>query len=885
MAMALSLSLFDTAIQNAAKPRSVDRCAGQTPIPGYELVEPLGRGGFGEVWKCKAPGGFFKAIKFVFGQMDGIGRDAVFATQEWQALEHIKNIRHPYILSTERVEVVEGTLLIVMELADRSLFDLFQECKAQRKPGIPRSELLDYLLEAAEALDLMSFQHGLQHLDIKPQNLFLVSHHVKVADFGLVNRLSHQKKDGEEEEREDCPGVTPTYAAPETLQGKVCRQSDQYSLAIVYQELLTGTLPFKGRTSRQLFLQHLQAQPDLSPLPAEDRAHVARAMSKDPAERFPSCQDFLRALFLSGPSEDQVPDWKKGKSSFLRRLKANSKITTTQDVSPETPGPIETMPPPEAQQAGEGVRLFSLAGYSYAHQIGQTALGELWLIRNATGEEKVAYHLHGFSVEDKAEQIKALSYLQSFQHPALLRFEIAELTPYRIILVLDPWEKTLVDYCRNADVLTNQVLPYLAETAAALDELVVRANLFHLSLNPANIIIGLDGVQLRDFGLVPLLYQPSKDALANLNPGFASPELGGSRPSSASDQYSLASVYAALRSGRIGAKERAHGPAKKPTSFTVDLSQFKAPERKVLVQALDQDPRRRFDSCSEFMQALDQARGGVVSASTSANALWSTQEGFLRALCSWVQDKEKKCGGGYEVLADGSLQQTCAVQLLPGTATLWLCVFVQEWNVSVEHTSEQEYVLFLPATRSFWQKMSRKVMGLRIRLQFKLPEKNKPGLAELTTTITPIGIGRRLMELFHRSSGPDILESVRKCLNAVPERRGAARFPLTMPIHVRHRASGQRPAEFECKTKDVSQTGIGLLSPAPMETGEVRVVLRLPGTDAEAPPIVLRANVKRCQPLNNGWYEIGASFMTDPNKKKQPPAAESAPAAQTASSA
>ncbi|MCI0377707.1 MAG: PilZ domain-containing protein [Gemmataceae bacterium] len=413
----------------------------------------------------------------------------------------------------------------------------------------------------------------------------------------------------------------------------------------------------------------------------------------------------------------------------------------------------------------------------------------------------------------------------------------------------------------------------------------VRANLFHLSLNPGNIILGLDGVQLRDFGLVPLLYQSGKDTLAKFNPGYAAPELGGGAQSSASDQYSLAAVYAALRSGRIAAKERAHGPVKKPTVCTIDLSQFATPERKVLIQALDQDPRRRFDSCSEFMQALDQTRGGTVSMSTSANALWATQEGFLRALCSWVQDKEKKCGGGYEVLADGTLQQTCAVQLVPGTATLWLCVFVQEWNVSVEHASEEAYVLFLQAPRSFWQKMSGKQMGIRIRLQFKLPEKNKAGLAELTTTLTPIGIGRRLMELFHKTSGPDILESVRKCLNAVPERRGAARFPLTIPIHVRHRASGQRPAEFECKTKDLSQTGIGLLSPAPMENGELRVVLRLPGADAQAPPIVLRANVKRCRPLDNGWYEIGASFLTDPNKKGQTPVAATAPGNQAASSA
>ena len=76
-----------------------------------------------------------------------------------------------------------------MELAERNLWDRFKECRTQGLPGIPRDELLNYMDEAAEALDLMNNQYQLQHLDIKPQNLFLVYKHVKVADFGLVKDL------------------------------------------------------------------------------------------------------------------------------------------------------------------------------------------------------------------------------------------------------------------------------------------------------------------------------------------------------------------------------------------------------------------------------------------------------------------------------------------------------------------------------------------------------------------------------------------------------------------------------------------------------------------------------------------------------------------------
>src|SRR3954451_7663587 len=144
------------------------------PIPGYRLVDRLGGGGFGEVWKCEAPGGLFKAIKFVFGDLKGAGEDGQRAEQELKALSRVKSVRHPYILSLERYDIIDGQLLIVMELADRNLWDRFKEARAEGLPGIPRDELLSYMVETAEALDLMNNDYQLQHLDIKPQNLFLL---------------------------------------------------------------------------------------------------------------------------------------------------------------------------------------------------------------------------------------------------------------------------------------------------------------------------------------------------------------------------------------------------------------------------------------------------------------------------------------------------------------------------------------------------------------------------------------------------------------------------------------------------------------------------------------------------------------------------------------
>lgn len=259
---------------------------------GYAIVERLGAGGYGEVWKATAPGGVEKAVKLVFGHCnDGM------AERERKALERIKSVRHPFILSVERHEVVDSRLVIVTELADMSLQDEFQRCQAEGLNGIPREKLVSYLWDAAEALDFLVERHELQHLDIKPENLLIVGDHAKVADFGLVKQIATQTLNSM------MGGITPLYSAPEIFDDNPSPRSDQYSLAIVYQHLLTGSLPFPGRTPAQLAKQHTLAKPNLRPLSPQDRPIVAKTLSKDPAERFSTCREFISALKSIDPTD------------------------------------------------------------------------------------------------------------------------------------------------------------------------------------------------------------------------------------------------------------------------------------------------------------------------------------------------------------------------------------------------------------------------------------------------------------------------------------------------------------------------------------------------------------------------------------------------------
>jgi serine/threonine protein kinase len=249
---------------------------------GYKLLECLGNGSFAEVYRGEAPGGIPVAIKRIIKPID-----RKEAQRELQSLELIKKLRHPFLLATHQYWLTGDRLFIVMELADGTLRDRLRECVKANLPGIPQEEMLTYLDQAARALDFLHSRDVL-HRDIKPENILLLEGYVKVGDFGLAR--------GVVEAQQSVTGAgTPRYMAPEVWRGQACPQSDQYSLALTYLDLL-GIWPFGGQNMADVLMAHLYSEPNLSTLPRAEQPVLLRALSKDPASRYPSCRAFADAL-------------------------------------------------------------------------------------------------------------------------------------------------------------------------------------------------------------------------------------------------------------------------------------------------------------------------------------------------------------------------------------------------------------------------------------------------------------------------------------------------------------------------------------------------------------------------------------------------------------
>ncbi|MEO5576499.1 MAG: serine/threonine-protein kinase [Gaiellaceae bacterium] len=258
----------------------------------YRNPQRIARGGMGEVYRAEdADLARIVAVKLLserYADNDSIrGR----FTREALAVARLSNA--PNTVTIFDVGDHRGRPYIVMEyLPGGSLADRLERDGAQ-----PVGRSLEWLGQAAAALDA-AHSNGIVHRDVKPANLLLDNDdRVKVADFGVASAADL----GSFTEAGTVLG-TAGYLAPEQARGeKATPASDLYALAIVAFELLTGQRPFERESSTAEAIAHVSAAvppaSDLNPhLPREVDDMLARGLAKDPAQRFASGADFVRAL-------------------------------------------------------------------------------------------------------------------------------------------------------------------------------------------------------------------------------------------------------------------------------------------------------------------------------------------------------------------------------------------------------------------------------------------------------------------------------------------------------------------------------------------------------------------------------------------------------------
>src|SRR5262249_497388 len=153
--------------------------------------------------------------------------------------------RHPALLPMRLVPASPGCLLLVTDLIQTSLRQRYQECQSRGETGIPRAELLDRLEQTADTLDQLYQQHGLHHLELNPSRILLSSERVLLDQIGVAQLLWVPSG-------VPCGEAQLRYTAPERAVGLITRSCDQYSLAVIYQELLTGKHPFRGASQNRV---------------------------------------------------------------------------------------------------------------------------------------------------------------------------------------------------------------------------------------------------------------------------------------------------------------------------------------------------------------------------------------------------------------------------------------------------------------------------------------------------------------------------------------------------------------------------------------------------------------------------------------------------------
>ena len=270
---------------------------------GYLIQRQLGTGGMGEVYLAQHPRLPRRdALKILTPTSTA---DTEFRARFIREAEMAAALQHPHIVGVLDRGEFDGRLWISMEYIDGT--DAGHLIRETYPRGMPEREVVDIVTAVADALDF-AHERRLLHRDVKPENILVTAsdarrRRVLLTDFGIARRI-----DDVSNLTDDNVAIgTVSYMSPEQLRGQsLDGRADQYALAATTFHLLTGAPPFDDANRAVVIGQHLGASPPRVSSRRPDLAHLdgvlARALAKDPDQRYPSCLDFAEALARPHPS-------------------------------------------------------------------------------------------------------------------------------------------------------------------------------------------------------------------------------------------------------------------------------------------------------------------------------------------------------------------------------------------------------------------------------------------------------------------------------------------------------------------------------------------------------------------------------------------------------
>ena len=280
----------------------------------YKILEEIGRGGMGVVYKARDTKlDRFVALKFLHPELT---RDPEAKTRFIQEAQAAAALNHPHICTIYEIDEHNGQSFIAMEYIEGEGLQ-----NKIREGPLPIDNLLSLAIQISEGL-YEAHRKGIIHRDIKPGNIMLTSRgQVKILDFGLARLGAHSKLT-----KTDTTLGTTAYMSPEQTSGKeVDRRTDIWSLGVLLYEMITGVRPFIGDYEQAVVYSILNDQPEpitarRSQVPMELERIVGKTLAKNASERYPHIEDLLVDLqgLLKTTQRHGTP--RKAKSRDKRKM-------------------------------------------------------------------------------------------------------------------------------------------------------------------------------------------------------------------------------------------------------------------------------------------------------------------------------------------------------------------------------------------------------------------------------------------------------------------------------------------------------------------------------------------------------------------------------------